>query len=271
MSFIDIYNSLYTVLSSSSRLSYVDDSLFIKGFRENLPNQAYTVILEPGSESEKGGSRGTSRLRDLVVTIDIYARLVMPYGVEYSIVGYNTEKGVLAFVDDIKLAIRETRDLGYNRQGSSVSAVNANGSFALTSLARFISVSIDGREPTGFDEINCGEATLAGAVVASNIQTSLRALGSHKDDGYYDATCSFSDTDNQFTITTAKYGPKSTVAVTAGASDDCSALLGFDDPTEIIGRNIISLDIGTVATDNAAYPIRYRIIPVTITEELKEQ
>jgi len=271
MSFLDIYNSLYTTLSESSYLSYVDSSLFIKGFRENLPNQTYCVILEPGNENEASGTRGTSRLKNNLYTIDIYARLVFPYGVEYSIVGYNTEKGVLEFVDDIKTSIRETRNLGYNRQGSSVSALNVSGSFDLTSSAKFISVSINGREPTGYDQINCGEATLAGAEVASNIQTALRALGSHKDDGYYDATCSFDATNNQFTITSAKYGPKSTVTVTAGVSDDCSALLGFDDPTEVVGRNIISLDIGTVATDNVAYPIRYRIIPVTITEELKER
>ena len=80
--------------------------------------------------------------------------------------------------------------------------------------------------------------------------------------------CTFNSSTKKFTISSIRYGPKSSVVVTAGASSDCLALLGFDSPTEIVGRNINKIRFGSIRADNTAYPVRYRIIPVMIREEI---
>jgi hypothetical protein len=54
----------------------------------------------------------------------------------------------------------------------------------------------------------------------------------------------------------------------AGASDDCSSLLGFDSPTEVAGRNIVEIEFRSSYPVNSYFPIRYRILPVVIREEI---
>jgi hypothetical protein len=187
--------------------------------------------------------------------------------IESMIVGTDTIKGILEFTEDVKNAIRSDRTLNYNSKGRSVSSVNGSGTFALTSLAKNIKVSINGKTPTGYDTISCGTSTLSGSDIAANIQASLRALGQYDDDGYLYATCTFDSDTKQFTISSSEYGARSTVAVSAGASNDCSSLLGFDDPTETRGTRLLSMSLKPVTANNAVFPVRYRIIPVTLTEE----
>lgn len=271
MSFLDVYNALYDQVKASSFLTYVDQSQFLKGFRENYALQEYSIIFEPGAEEEDPAEQGSEKLYEHIYTVDIYMRVILAGQLnEATLVGTSdaSKKGVLEMTNDVKNAIREDLTLGYSRYGSSVSEENAGGTFALDGTHKYISVSINGKTPTGYDAVLCGDSTLSGAEIASNIQSALRALGQHADDGYYEAVCTFNSSNNQFTIRTDRYGSEQTVEVTAGASDDCSTLLGFDSPTEVSGRNIIQVIFGIAAPNNIHYPVRYRVLPVRIAEEI---
>lgn len=271
MSFKNVYNKLFDQISNYSTLTdYIDSTQFLKGFKQNIPNQEYTVILEPGNEEEKDNVQIYNDVKEFIYHVDIYMRTILTAvdGIKGSIVGYGNKKGVLEFVDDVKASIRSELSLGYNRRGSSLSAENAEASFALSATEKNISVSINGKTPAGYNSINCGNSTLTGNQIASNIQTALRALGNHNDDGYNDAICSFDSDTKKFTIISNNFCPKSKVVVTSGVSDNCSALLGFDSPIEVTGRNVIKINFGAVTTDNTLYPVRYRILPVSIVEEV---
>lgn len=273
--FVDVYNALYDQVKASNRLTYVAQSQFLKGFHEGTPAQEYTIIFEPNEEEEPGTEeyktdRGDVRL-GLIYNIDIHVRVMLTgYKAEVLIAGDTTtgKTGILEVVEDVKRAIKDDETLGYNRNGSSTSDTNGSGTFALDASNKYISVSMNGKTPTGYDSILCGDSTLSGAAVASNIQTALRALGSHADDGYYKCTCSFNSGTNQFVISTYGNHPDDSVTVTAGASDDCSALLGFDSPTEVTGRNVSRIKFETVSPNNTFFPVRYRVIPVKIWEEI---
>jgi hypothetical protein len=272
--FVDAYNALYDQVKASARLTYVDQSLFYKGFHEAMPTQEYIIIFEPMEEEEaknEASGSGTGNRMELIDNIDIHVRVMLTGSSnEILIVGdtTNNKKGILEVVDDIKRAIEDDMTLGYDRNGSSTSAANAGTSFALSPSERYISVSMIGKTPTGYNTINCGEATLNGAQVATNIQTALRALGQHADDGYYKAACTFDGSTKKFTISTYGNHPDDSVVVEAGASDDCSALLGFDSPTEVNGRNVSNIKFETVSANNTFFPVRYRVIPVKIWEEI---
>lgn len=280
MSFKDVYDSLYAQLAADSTLlSYVNSSQFLKGMQDNYPSQEYTIILEPADENERENTEatrayGSKRFKEVDYVIDVWARVILTgYPNFASVVGSadGTKKGVIQVVKDIKDAIRADTTLGYNRYGSSESAGSGSGNFALDSNNKNLSVSINGRTPTGCDAIFCGDSTLSGADVASQIQTSLRALSLHADDGYYRCICTFDGGTNKFTIRTDQYGPEQSVVVSAGASYDCSALLGFDSPTELVGRNIVQVKFGISSANNINYPVRYRTLPVMIREEVLVQ
>lgn len=273
MSFLNVYNALYNQVKAYSTLTdYVAASQFLRGFRDPMPQQKHTVVFEPGDDSKDHQSQSSGKLKEVDYSIDVYARVILPKGIEYSIIGDtdNDVKGVLEFVDDIVAAIESDLTLSYNRYGSSISAANSGSTFALTAAKRYLTISMDGKTPIGYDTIDCGVASLSGAAVASNIQDSLQALGTgHNDDPYETAVCTFDSSIKEFMVySTSRYGPKSSVIITAGSSLDCSELLGFDSPTEVVGRNILSIRIGPVRGDNSAYPVRYRIIPVTVREEI---
>jgi hypothetical protein len=270
MSFKDVYNALYDQISTDSNLLvYVDSGQFYKGFTENAPVQEYSVFLEPGDEEEIDDTEVYGYKIEYKYLIDIHVRVALIADTIGSyIVGNDNKKGILEFCDDIKAAIKADRTLNYDRSSYSESAANAGSTFVLSGSEKYISVSINSRTPQGYNTILCGDSSLSGASVASNIQTALRALGNHADDGYYDATCTFDGTSNKFKIEVLGEHPDWTVEVTAGASDDCSSLLGFDNPTEEQGRNITKIEFGNVYPNNVFFPVRYRIIPVRITEEV---
>ena len=271
MSFKNVFNALYDQVKASSRLTYVHQTQFLKGFHEGIAAQEYTIIFEPSEEEEAAEAESLGGDTEIIYYIDIHIRveLIGATG-EILICGSSDgpKKGILDFTDDIKLAIEDDMTLGYNRAGCSTSEVAVGTTFALTPTAKYISVSINGNTPTGYDTILCGESTLSGDDVASNIQTALRALGNHADDGYYLAECSFDNSLKQFSICTASNNPDQTVEVTAGVSDDCSAILGFDNPTEVSGRNITKIRFETVLPNNTFFPVRYRVLPIKIWEEI---
>lgn len=270
MSFLDVYMALVDQIENDPvLLSYMSASDFKKGFKEVLPQRKYMVIVEPGTETEPQGKDAYNQFGEAEYEIQVYCRMVLTLpNVESMIVGSSTVKGLLNFTDDVKQSIRKNRYLGYNKSGTSISGENVSGTFDLTSSAQHIKVSLNGRTPNGYDEIYCGGSSLSGAEVATNIQASLRALGKHADDGYTGAICTFNETDNTFTIASPTEGPTSTVEVSAASTLDCSSLLGFDNPTEERGTKITKMKFGQVSVDNRAWPVRYRIIPVTITEEV---
>ena len=255
-------------------LVYVKPSRFFIGFKGPIGKDDYAIILEPGPQNEGAKSRSVGPSRQFIeeeYLIDIYARSILTgIGVQGTIIGRGTKKGVLDFIDDIKAAIVADLTLGYDSAGSSVSKANSSASFDLDASNRYLSVKINNTTRDNWDQIDCGSSTLAGSVVAANIQAALRALTLHADDGYGEAICTFSSSTKKFTITSSTLSPTSSVVVTAGASNDCSALLGFDDPTEVIGKKIVSIKFGTVEPNNDFYPVRFRKLPVTIREEVKQ-
>jgi hypothetical protein len=270
MAFLEVYNALTNQLKADSTLlAYMSEDDFFQGFKDSFPQRRYIIVLEPGPELDEEGNQDYGKIKEVEYEIQVYCRMVLrSTRVQYTIVGSSDYKGLLAFTEDVKDAIRRDLTLSYNTVGTSLSIENAAGSFDLTASNRYISVSIDGRSPSGYDSIDCGSSTLAGADIATNIQSSLRSLGVIPNDGYTLATCSFNATNNQFTISSPNYGPRSQVVVTAGASADASSLLGFDSPTEQRGTNITKVRFGNVTVENGAFPVRYRIIPVRVTEEI---
>lgn len=270
MSFKAVYEALTNQLKADATLlAYMDATDFFQGFKENLPQRRYSIILEPGPELDETGNQDYGKIKEVEYEIQVYCRMILrSTKVESTIIGSSEYKGLLDFTEDVKDAIRRDQTLSYNSVGSSLSEENAAGSFDLTASNRYISVSINGKSPSGSNSIDCGSTTLAGAAVAANIQASLRSLGKYSDDGYLEAVCSFNETNNQFTISSPIYGPRSVVNVTAGASNDASSLLGFSSPTEARGTNIVKVRFGNVSVENGAFPVRYRIIPVRVTEEI---
>jgi len=271
MSFKTVLQVLNTQLSGNTTLQgYVESSCFLIGFKEPVPQNKYLVVLEPGNEEVLKYSHGPSgRYAEKAYNIKVYARImILKEGVKGSIIGSGSDKGLLEFIDDIVSAILSDLTLGYNTQGQSISSANSGSTFALTVSARYLSIKINSIERTGWTIIDCGSSTLAGATVASNIQAALRALSKHSDDGYENATCEFSSSTKKFTIKSGTYGPTSTVVVTAGASNDCSSLLGFDSPTETRGKKVVSIKFGLVQPFNNLFPVRYRILDLTINEEV---
>lgn len=94
-----------------------------------------------------------------------------------------------------------------------------------------INVNIDG---TGVQTITLAAgANLSGAVVATDIQAKLRAIGTG---GYSLALCLYNMTETgyRFIIFSGTTGSASSVSVSAG-TNDASILLGFDQSTEING------------------------------------
>jgi hypothetical protein len=264
--------SLRDLLKADATLSsYIDQSQFLIGFRENYPLQNYTIILEPDPEEEYDTSQTGDGCKEVGYTINIHVRVGgVSSNYETFIVGDsdNSIKGVLEVIDDVKDAIRSDLTLGYNRAASSVSGDSLVEPFNLSSSQRYISVMINNIERSGYDTIFCGDSLLTGAEVASNIQSSLRALGKYTEDGYYGAICTFDDTAKQFTIETDGNQPNWSVVVTPGASDDCSSILGFSSPTEVAGRNIVEIEFRQTYPVNTYFPIRYRVLPVVIREEI---
>lgn len=271
--FNDVFQQVDTQLSNDITLSSYVQS-FETALKKNTPYHPYTIIAWPIFETEKPESRVYDGIKEYVYQIDIYARMIFHKKEEYITVGYTdgstTYKGILEFCDDIKQAIRKNGDdliTNYNTNAYSESDTNESSTFALSPTQSNITVSIGANTPTGYNTINCGTSTLTGDEIAANIQQSLTALGQWGDDGYKNALVTFDDTAKKFKIE-SDVGPR-LISVTAGDTNDCSELLGFDNPTEQRGKKILNYEFDTV-TDGGAetYPVRFRIVPLFVTEEV---
>lgn len=285
MAFLDVYNALYDQLSNDPTLTAYPGIAFEKVYKEPTPQEKYTLLLNPSTETEDQESRSYRNTSTKEITYDIGLGVRMIFAgksrEEFTLGWTETRKnkvypGILAFMEDAKEAIRKDETLNYNAPGYSESSDNASSTFDLNDSNRYLSVSILGKTPVGFDSIDCGNSTLSGDDVALNIQNSLRALENahlRSNDGYKDVEVTFNPTNNRFKIQPVQIGPASKVTVTAGATNDCSALLGFDNPTEERGKNIKEIEFDPVfpldgeIDGRNKYPVIVRIMKIFITEE----
>jgi hypothetical protein len=268
MSFKTAYQALFNQLKDYSVLrKYMDEEDFYDEFKQAFPQKNYIIFLEPGTELPEN-LRGTTGIATAHYNIEVVARLNLG-DVVSRILGNNDFKGILDFTEDVKAAIRSDLTLGLYSQGTSVSVANSSGTYNLTGSARYLTVQINGNDPSGYDTVDCGTATASGATIAAQIQTSLRALvDTSSKTGFADVVVSFDAVLNKFTITSQEYGAISLVQVTAGASDDASVILGFDNPVEKRGQKIITIDFGEIQPVDDVYPITYRTIPLVVQEEV---
>jgi len=268
MSFKTAYEALFNQLKDYSVLrKYMNEEDFYDEFKPAFPQKNYIIFLEPGPE-EPEVERGTKGIVIAQYNIEVVARLNLG-DVESRILGNNDFKGILDFTEDVKAAIRSDLTLGLYSQGTSVSAARSSGTYNLTANARYLTVLLNGNDPSGYDTVDCGTATASGATIAAQIQTSLRALvDTSSKTGYADVVVSFDAGLNKFTITSQEYGAISSVQVTAGASDDASAVLGLDNTVEERGQKIVTVDFGVIQPVDDVYPITFRTIPLVVKEEV---
>lgn len=285
MSFLDVYNALYTQLSNNPILTAYSGITFEKVYKEPVLREKYTLLLNPTDsiEVEDSQSYRNSYIKEITYNIGLAIRMIFAgKKLEEYILGW-TEiresdtfyKGILCFMEDVKDVVRKDETLGYDSAGYSESISNTSGTFNLTNSQRYITVSIHGRMPNGYDTIDCGNTTLDGDTIALNIQNSLRALETpnlRSNDGYKNVVVTFNATNNRFKIEPVQTGPTSRVEVSAGASNDCSALLGFDNPTEERGKEIVKIEFDPVIQldgeigENKKYPVIVRATKLFITE-----
>ncbi len=272
MSFNTVIQAIKQQLRDDAALSeYVDNRLIVVGFKENISNQEYVAMIEPMTEEERVVSSASRNLKEMIYQIDIYLRMISPsLGSEGIIIGKSGKKGLLEFTYDVRRAIKDDLTLGLDSPSYSLSQRKTSDTYVLSGTLKYISVRIGDSPRTGYNTINCGESSLSGSAIATNIQTALRSLGKYADDGYTNAVCTFDSTKNQFTIKAGIDGPQTHVVVTAGASDDCSSVLGYDVPIPVVGTNVTQISFGTVTPNNDIYPVRYRVLPISVYEEVRD-
>lgn len=267
--FKDILQGVFDQLKNSSFLDYVAQKNFYLG-PANPPNDKYVVFIEPSSERASEDTY-TTGIKEITYELKVFCGLVIQSSNQEQLIGKGNDKGILDFVEDIKDTIRNDLTFGLTRTGSSITQANATTNYNLTSSARYISISLDGKTPSGYNSIDCGTSTLSGTQIASNIQTALRSLGnsSYAQDPYNSVTCTYDTTERKFTISSPTSGGRSSVVVSTGASNDASEILRFNRPVEVRGRNIISSFIGDIRyfLELEEYPVRYATVDLSITEE----
>jgi hypothetical protein len=266
MSFDSVLRAIYYQIKGFEGLSYVGGDQFKVGFAQSYPRQGHTIILEPVSEEDLE-TRASSGLVNTEYILHIYARLVMPASnIEGTILGTGKWVGLLKFTEDIRTAIAKGGFFGYNRKGSSEGSVvsEENIPFNFTAESNKIKVSINGNDPVN---VFCGYSMAEPEDVATLIQEQIRNNSKRQDDCYDGVTVSWNSERRSFKIETADEGADRRVNVFPDGEFDCSGLLGFDNPTELMGRKITNVNIGKITALNTAWPARYRILPIEITEE----
>lgn len=268
MSFNAVMSAIQTQLVDDITLSgYVNSTQIHVGYRDLPAPTRFAIFLDAGEEAEE--DRSAEDYASFVYSINIYARVDHGGRAEDSILTSSAfGKGVLAFADDIKAALRADSDFGLDASGTSISTEGATTNYTLSSGARYLSVKVDGFQPTGYDEIDCGTALASGSTIASMMQTNIRALDNEAN-GFGQVMVTYNNTTKMFTITSENVkGPESYITVTAGDSNSAHTVLGFTSPTETRGVKIVDTRYGTV-TDSGYdfYPIRYRIVSIEVIEE----
>lgn len=273
MGFNEIISAVETQLKADTTiLSYVDVSQIHVGFKDIPMPTRYSIIIEPTDEAEEAE---TADYLNAVYTIEIYARIGHGGLTADSIkTGTNFGKGVLDFVKDIKAALRANGDFGLNSSGISVTGAAISTQYTLGPNIKHLTISINGFRPIGYDEIGVTGALssntlVEGSVIATTLQSNIRALDDGAN-GFGQVTVTYDNDAKQFTITSAGLtGPESSVEVSEGATDSAYAALRFDTGTETRGVQIVGISFGDVTdTGYEYYPVRYRIIPLQVTEEL---
>lgn len=269
MSFNLVLDALLDQLKANATLlTYLSANLIFTGDQE-VSKQDALIVVEPLSESEEPPTQTYGRTKTFIYDMVIYI-CKYQFGIgEEHIVGHDDSSipGILDMLRDVKRAIRADLTLGYNQAGRSVSAAGSDTSYVLTANARYISVSINGRTPSGYNQIDCGSSMLTGTQIASTIQAALRALGDHRGDGYTEATCTYDESTKKFTIGSETVGAGSTVAVSAGAEKSADVVLGFDNPTETRGRQIIDIQFESALINYDQFPLVKAALPIVIQED----
>jgi len=146
----------------------------------------------------------------------------------------------------------------------------SGGGFALDSTHNRIRIKLDatvsGSDGSGYYEIildHSNGAAIPGATVASDMETKIRAIPSTSgtwnvaDTGYSLAysNASVEYLNGKFWIISGSFSKyytgsyRSSVAVTSGSTNDCSALLGFDIPMTSQERGGLSVQQATLASN----------------------
>lgn len=272
MSFNAVLSAIETQLKADATLlGYVNASQISIGYREIPAPARYAIIIEPGGEEENNRSEGG--YANFTYSMDIYARIMHGGSIEDNLLTTTDfGKGLLAFVDDIKAALRADKDFGLNSSGTSMSAAGVSTSYNVGPNSKHLKIKINGFNPIGYDEIGVADfdsnTIVSGEAIAATLQANIRALDDEAN-GYGQATVSYDNNTKKFTITSAGLtGPESFVEVTAGATASADIALGFDNPTETRGVQIINLEFGPVSDSGYdLYPVRYRVIPIEVIEE----
>lgn len=267
--FSDVIKAVHSKLKSSVFLDYVKQKDFFLSPGPTIASR-YALFLEPILEEERENKQAGG-IKHIDYIMQIYAGIAISGDRDEIVTAKGTNKSLLDFIEDIKKALRVDLTLGLNRVGTSISQANATTSYVLTANVKYISVSINGATPSGYDSIDCGSSTLSGTQIAINIQASLRSLGNstYVGDPYNTVTCTYSTTERKFTITSSTAGAGSSVVVDTGVTDDASVILKFNRPTELRGRTIISTYIPKIQyfIEDVDYPVRYAQIGLNVSEE----
>jgi hypothetical protein len=239
--------------------------------RENMPETDYLIWLYPVMANNLHRTE-SSLLMNMSYTIVIGCRVMISQSMEEQLYGTSTKKGLMDLVSDIFFTIKDDPTFGVNSSGTSISMSSSSTSYALSSSARYLTISVDGLSPSGYNQVDCGTSTLTGTQIASNIQTSLRALANsaHPADPYATVTCTYDNDEKRFTITSPTTGGRSSVVVTAGSTNDASSVLGFDKPKETRGANIIvtRIDVTYPPPEEEFLPAIHGRLDLYIEEEV---
>jgi hypothetical protein len=271
MSYKTVYKALFEQLKDSSHLDYLDDEDFFEEFKEPFPQRNYILFMNPGIE-EPEVQRASHSIAIARYSISVVGRMAVGE-LENRVLGDDDFRGILDFTEDIKAAIREDLTFGLDKQGTSQSWQLGVDTFALDSSHRYLTISINGNTPSGYDSVDClpaaGGPNYPGADIATKMQASLRALvDPSSETGFQDVVVDWDSTRRRFTITSQEYGAISHVEVSAGASNDCSSDLGFDNPTEERGSTIVTVEFLPILSVEDVYPVTFREIPIIVNEEI---
>lgn len=267
------YKAIVSTLKASTRLGYVKNDDIWDVPKENKPPENYGICLFPLSVSNLPRTESDS-LVNVAYAIGIICAVKIANDVETQLYGKTSKPGLFDLVSDIYFTIKDSPNFGVNSSGSSIAMSKSSTSYILSSSVRYLTVSVDNKTPSGYDQIDCGVSTLTGTQIASNIQTSLRALAIStsigSDDPYAEVTCTYDNDEKQFTITSPSDGGRSSVVVTAGATNNTSSILGFDKPKETRGGNVVvsRINVTYPVTEEERIPIARATLELYIEEEV---
>jgi hypothetical protein len=255
------YKAIVSTLKSSSRLAYLKDNNIFAAPDPTIQKTEHAVYMYPMSVSNLPVTESADSVNVSYIVI-IGCRVAISTDLTEQLYGTTSKKGLMDLMSDIYFTIKDSPNFGVSSQGTSISKSGSSTQYALTESVRYLTVQLNGVEMdmsnySGYDTIDCGISTLTGTQIASNIQTSLRALAlsEHPNDPYATVTCTYDTSRKKFTITSPTEGTRSAVTVTAGASNDASSVLGFNSPKEERGANII------VSKIDLSYPLVEEYLP----------